>query len=198
MEFAASAKRATAPCNVEEEHRQQRARQTRSSASSSPLHHRKSSTRSTGRTSSPNSASRSTSKMSWQRSTPASMTRALQSSRQQSVRPRSIERFRKPQRYASCGPAPQCASCCSSARRRPASKWQGYIDGRPDLDETALSEEAARRKMEQLRDRIGACGATTKLFGSRTCELIAGHHEPGAKRAVPPQRKHHVVRRSPL
>ena len=64
------------------------------------------------------------------------------------------------------------------------SKWHGYIDGRPDLDETALTEEAARRKMEQLRDRIGVCGAKTKLFGGRTCELIAGHHEPGAKRVV--------------
>lgn len=68
--------------------------------------------------------------------------------------------------------------------RKVGSKWHGYIAGRPDLDETALTEEAARRKMEQLRDRLGACGAMTKLFGGRTCELIAGHHEPGAKRAV--------------
>ncbi|HYI12369.1 MAG TPA: hypothetical protein VEK57_25165 [Thermoanaerobaculia bacterium] len=68
--------------------------------------------------------------------------------------------------------------------KKVGSKWHGYIDGRPDLDETALTEEAARRKMEQLRDRIGVCGAKTKLFGGRTCDLIAGHHEPGTKRVV--------------
>ena len=68
--------------------------------------------------------------------------------------------------------------------RKVGSKWHGYIAGRPDLDETALTEEAARREMEQLRDRIGVCGAKTKLFGGRTCELIAGHHEPGTKRTV--------------
>jgi len=46
------------------------------------------------------------------------------------------------------------------------SKGRGYIDGRPDPDETALTEEAARRKMEQLRDRIGigVCGAKRKLL----------------------------------
>ena len=63
-------------------------------------------------------------------------------------------------------------------------KWHGYIDGRPDIEETALTEEAVRRKMEQLRDRIGACGAQTKLFGGRTCELIAGHREIGQPRTV--------------
>jgi hypothetical protein len=62
------------------------------------------------------------------------------------------------------------------------SKWHGYIDGRPDIDETALSEEAARRKVEQLRDRIGTCGARTKLFGGKTCELITGHRAIGEKR----------------
>ena len=41
--------------------------------------------------------------------------------------------------------------------RKVGTKWHGYIDGRPDLDETALSEEAVRRKMEQLRERIGTC-----------------------------------------
>jgi len=35
--------------------------------------------------------------------------------------------------------------------------------------------------MEQLRDRIGVCSAKTKMFGGRTCELIAGHHEHGEK-----------------
>jgi hypothetical protein len=64
------------------------------------------------------------------------------------------------------------------------SKWHGYIDGRPDIDETALTEEAVRRKMEQLRDRIGACGATTKLFGGKTCELIDGHQVVGKKRTA--------------
>jgi hypothetical protein len=61
-------------------------------------------------------------------------------------------------------------------------KWHGYIDGRPDVDETALSEEAVRRKMEQLRDRIGACNATTNRDGLRRCELIDGHHQPGGAR----------------
>ncbi len=68
--------------------------------------------------------------------------------------------------------------------RKVGTKWHGYIAGRPDLDETALTEDAVRRKMEQLRDRIGVCGARTKLFGGRTCELIADHHELGAKRIV--------------
>ena len=36
--------------------------------------------------------------------------------------------------------------------KKVGTKWHGYIEGRPDLDETALSEEAVRRKMEQLRD----------------------------------------------
>lgn len=59
------------------------------------------------------------------------------------------------------------------------SKWHGYIAERPDLDETALTEEAVRRKMEQLRDRIGTCAARTKLFGGRTCELIDGYRVLG-------------------
>jgi len=63
-------------------------------------------------------------------------------------------------------------------------KWHGYIAGRPDLDETALSEEAIHRKMEQLRERIGVCGARTKLFGGRMCERIAGHFEHGARRSL--------------
>jgi hypothetical protein len=62
------------------------------------------------------------------------------------------------------------------------SKWHGYIDGRPDINETALSEEAVRRKMEHLRDRIGTCGAKTKPFGGKACELIAGHHVAGLNR----------------
>jgi len=66
--------------------------------------------------------------------------------------------------------------------KRIGSKWHGYIDGRPDIDETALTDEAVRRKMEQLRDRIGVCGATTKLFGGRTCDLIDGHQVIGKKR----------------
>ena len=66
--------------------------------------------------------------------------------------------------------------------RKVGTKWHGYIDGRPDLDETALSEEAVRRKMEQLRDRMGSCAATTKLFGGRTCELIDGHRVLGKTR----------------
>jgi hypothetical protein len=66
--------------------------------------------------------------------------------------------------------------------KRVGSKWHGYIDGRPDLDETALTEDAVRRKMEQLRDRIGMCAAKTRLFGGKTCELIDGHHVLGKKR----------------
>ena len=68
--------------------------------------------------------------------------------------------------------------------RKVGTKWHGYIVGRPDLDETALTEEAVRWKMEQLRECIGICGARTKLFGGRTCELIAGHHESGQKQTV--------------
>jgi len=68
--------------------------------------------------------------------------------------------------------------------RKVGTKWHGYSAGRPDLDETALTEEAVRRKMVQLRDRIGVCGAKTKLFDGRTCELIAGHHDAGTKRAI--------------
>ena len=63
--------------------------------------------------------------------------------------------------------------------RKIGSKWHGSIDGRPDIDERALSEEAVRRKMEQLRKRIGTCGAKTNAFGGKTCELIDGHHLPG-------------------
>jgi hypothetical protein len=55
-------------------------------------------------------------------------------------------------------------------------KWHAYLDGRPDIDETALSEEAARRKVEQLRERLGTCDAKTERFGGRSCELVKGHH----------------------
>src|ERR1041384_2107891 len=67
--------------------------------------------------------------------------------------------------------------------RRIGSKWHGYIDGRPDIDETALTEEAVRRKAEQIRDRLGACGARTRLFGGKTCERVKGHFEFGGKRS---------------
>jgi len=66
--------------------------------------------------------------------------------------------------------------------RKIGSKWHGYIDGRPDVEETALSEDAVQRKMEQLRERIGKCDATTRLFGGKACELIAGHRAAGEKR----------------
>ena len=66
--------------------------------------------------------------------------------------------------------------------KKVGAKWRGSIEGRPDLDETALSEDAVRRKMEQLRDQIGTCGAMTRLFGGKTCQLIAGHHPVGKKR----------------
>lgn len=65
--------------------------------------------------------------------------------------------------------------------QRVGTKWHAYLDGRPDIDETALSEEAARRKVEQLRDRLGACGAQTRLFGGRTCELVSGHFAVGER-----------------
>lgn len=55
-------------------------------------------------------------------------------------------------------------------------KWHGYLDGRPDIDETALTEEAARRKVEQLLDRLGTCGARTPRFGGQSCELVDGHY----------------------
>jgi len=62
------------------------------------------------------------------------------------------------------------------------SKWHGLIEGRPDIDETALSETAARRKVDRLRTQIGDCGATTRLFDGRTCELVKGHKAPPGKR----------------
>ncbi|PYQ30112.1 MAG: hypothetical protein DMF56_10350 [Acidobacteria bacterium] len=68
------------------------------------------------------------------------------------------------------------------ATKKVGSKWHGSINGRPDLEETALSEKAVRQKMEQLLDQIGTCGSMTRLFGGRTCDLIAGHHVPGEKR----------------
>jgi hypothetical protein len=61
-------------------------------------------------------------------------------------------------------------------------KWHGYIDGRPDIEETALSEEAARRKVEQIRDRLGSCTASTTRFGGRRCELIEGHRTARGER----------------
>lgn len=62
------------------------------------------------------------------------------------------------------------------------SKWHGFIDGRPDINETGLSEEVARRKVESARARLGNCGAYTKRFGGRTCELVKGHVAPIGKR----------------
>src|SRR5438067_2428586 len=55
-------------------------------------------------------------------------------------------------------------------------KWHAYLDGRPDIDQTALTEEAARRMVEELRDGFGPCGAKTNLSGGRTCERVRGHH----------------------
>lgn len=74
-----------------------------------------------------------------------------------------------------------CAMTAKIITRKVGTKWHGYIAGRRDLDETALTEEAVRRKMEQSCDRIGVCGAKTKMFGGRTCELIAGHREHSEK-----------------
>jgi len=80
--------------------------------------------------------------------------------------------------------------------KKEGSKWHGYIDGRPDFDETALSEEATRGKMEQLRDRIGPGGATMKLFGGRTCELIDGHRVPGKTSNIEVETSRGVIDRS--
>jgi hypothetical protein len=63
-------------------------------------------------------------------------------------------------------------------------KWHAYLDGRPDIDQTALTEEAARRMVEQLRERFGACGAKTNRFGGRTCDRVSGHHGYGGKKTV--------------
>jgi hypothetical protein len=56
-------------------------------------------------------------------------------------------------------------------------KWHAYLDGRPDIDQTALTEEAARRKVEEMRDGFGVCAAKTKLLGGRTCDRVPGHRE---------------------
>jgi len=66
--------------------------------------------------------------------------------------------------------------------KRIGSKWHGFIEGRPDIDETALSEEVARRKIESVRARLGDCGSRTKLFGGLACELVKGHAAPVGKR----------------
>lgn len=63
-------------------------------------------------------------------------------------------------------------------------KWHAYLDGRPEIDQTALTEEAARRMVKQMRDRFGTCGAKTKLSGGRTCERVLGHHELLGKRSA--------------
>jgi hypothetical protein len=65
---------------------------------------------------------------------------------------------------------------------RIGTKWHGYIVGRPDIDETALAEEAVRRKVEQLRDRIGTCGAKHNVPDGRPCGLIAGHRSSSRTR----------------
>ena len=44
---------------------------------------------------------------------------------------------------AGYGPAPRLDGC-GITTRKVGTKWHGYIAGRPDLDETALSEEAVR------------------------------------------------------
>lgn len=59
--------------------------------------------------------------------------------------------------------------------KKTGSKWHGLIEGRPDIDETGLTEEVARRKVESVRARLGDCGSPTKLFGGLTCELVKGH-----------------------
>lgn len=64
---------------------------------------------------------------------------------------------------------------------RISTKWHGYLDGRPDVDETALTEDAARRKVERLRDRVGTCGARLNRDGSQTCELVSGHCVAGGR-----------------
>ena len=58
------------------------------------------------------------------------------------------------------------------------SKWHGFIEGRPDIDETALTEEVARQKVESVRARLGDCGARTNLFGGHTCKLVKEHAAP--------------------
>lgn len=58
------------------------------------------------------------------------------------------------------------------------SKWHGFIEGRPDIDETALSEDVARRKVESVRARLGDCGSPTKRFGGHTCKLVKDHVAP--------------------
>src|SRR5947209_3043176 len=66
---------------------------------------------------------------------------------------------------------------------RIGTKWHAYLDGRPDIDQTALTEEAARRMVEELRDGFGPCGAKTSLSGGRTCERVRGHRALLGKRS---------------
>lgn len=38
--------------------------------------------------------------------------------------------------------------------RKEGGKWHGYIEGRPDVDETGLTYEVAKRKAESVAARI--------------------------------------------
>jgi hypothetical protein len=69
------------------------------------------------------------------------------------------------------------------------SKWHGFVGGRPDVDETALTEEAARIKAESVRRQLGDCGAKTLRFGGRICELVADHQPPRGQRLQHESRK---------
>ena len=78
--------------------------------------------------------------------------------------------------------ADSCVMDSEITTQKIASKWHGFIKGRPDVDETALSEEVVRRKVVRLREQLADCGSRTILFGGRACELVAAHVAPPGKR----------------
>jgi len=67
--------------------------------------------------------------------------------------------------------------------KRIGSKWHAFIAGRRDVDETALSEAAAREKARRLRQQLGDCGARADRFEGISCALVRGH-EPAVGRDI--------------
>jgi hypothetical protein len=55
--------------------------------------------------------------------------------------------------------------------------WHGMIEGHPEIDERGLTEGVAWRKVGEVAlKRFGAtCGAKTRLFGGKNCDLAIGH-----------------------
>jgi hypothetical protein len=51
--------------------------------------------------------------------------------------------------------------------RKEGSKWHGYIEGRPEVDETGLTYEVAKRKVESVAAQLASNGEKQNKSGSR-------------------------------